>query len=135
MVDIVKDCPACGGRVADSAKSCPHCGAVQKQKTSFFTWFMAGLGVLAIVIGMGAAEKTANATCPPIDPILIKLRGEHVEAQADFTAKAQRLNASGTCVLEGDYGKAHQKFYFAVYTDGNKNNAHFIRLTRQELTK
>jgi hypothetical protein len=62
MVDIVKDCPACGGRVADSAKRCPHCGAVQKQKTSFFTWFMAGLGVLAIFIGLGAANNTTTSS-------------------------------------------------------------------------
>jgi hypothetical protein len=108
----------------------------QHGKTRIITWLMAAFLAFAFILGINASgSRPAKAACPATDPLLIQLRGEHVEAQADFTAKAQRLNASGTCVLEGDYGKAHQKFYFAVYTDGNKNNAHFIRLTRQELTK
>jgi hypothetical protein len=134
MVDIVKDCPACGGKVADSATACPHCGAKQKKKTGFVTWLMVAFLVFAFWIGISASNRTRQVfTCPPTDPLLIQLRGDHIEAQADFTAKAQRLNASGTCVVEGDYGHAYQKFYFAVYSDGDKSNARFIRMTREEL--
>lgn len=134
MVDIVKDCPACGGKVATSAKACPHCGAVQKKKTSLFTWIMAGFFAMMLLLVIGATnQRQSAATCPPINPASITLRGPHADAQADFTAKAQRLNASGICVIEGEFGESHQKFYFAIDKDGNPRNRYFIRLTREEL--
>jgi hypothetical protein len=134
MANKLKACTTCGGQLATSAVACPHCGAKQKKKTGFVTWLMVAFLVFAFWIGISASNRTPQVfACPATDPLLIQLRGEHIEAQADFTAKAQRLNASGTCVLEGDFGQAHQKFYFAVYSDGNKNNARFIRMTREEL--
>jgi hypothetical protein len=97
---------------------------------------MTGLLAITFFIGLSTSHTANEArACPPIDPVTIKLRGEYAEAQADFTAKAERLRASGLCVLEGDFGKSHNKFYFAIDKDGNPKNRYFVRLTREELKR
>lgn len=136
MADKLDLCGTCGGKVASSAANCPHCGAKRKEKTSTLTWILTGLLALAFFISLTTSNEPNEArACPPIDPNTIKLMGEYAEAQADFSAKAERLRATGLCVMEGDFGKSHNKFYFAIDKDGNPKNRYFIRLTREELKR
>ena len=128
-------CKECGHQVSDKATTCPSCGGKLKPKTSGVTKFAAWGLALAVVIGVATYEPATAPvhTCKQLDPLLLKLPESHTEAQADFTAKAQRLRASGICVIEGNWGSNHQKFYFAIDKDGKPQNYYFIRLTREEL--
>lgn len=130
-------CKECGHKVSDTADKCPSCGVKLKPKTSGLTKFAAwGIG-LAVVIGVATYEPATAPmqTCKPLDPLLLKLPDSHQEAQADFITKAERLRASGICVIEGSWGSNHQKFYYAIDKDGKPQNYYFIRLTREELKR
>lgn len=80
------------------------------------------------------ADQGVTSTCRPIDPASLGLPDDKAEARADFIAKAQRLNAAGTCVIEGSFGRDYGKFYFAV-RDGPNGKPYFLRFSRGELTR
>ena len=75
----------------------------------------------------------AGHTCKVMDPVLFTLPDDMAEAQADFMAKARRLRDQGHCVIEGNWGKAYRKFYFAIDKNDKPRDYFTMRFTRQEL--
>ena len=107
-------------------------------KTRPLTWLVLVLCVITGVLLVSVApEASPPRSCKPIDreTLVLLLGTERQEAAADFIAKAERLSASGLCVIEGGYGNAHQKFYFAIDRDGRPQNYYFLRFPRDELRK
>ncbi len=108
-------------------------------KTKPLTWFVLVLCVITGVLMVLSAPDSERAPrrCKPIDrKSLVRWRGdEWREAEADFIGKAERLNASGLCVIEGGYGKADQKFHFTIDRDGKPRNYYHLRFTRDELRR
>ena len=76
-----------------------------------------------------------KAACPPIDPATLWLPKDKDFAKQQFLAKAKRLNDSGQCVIEGSFGKAHDKFYITVSKSGSVRDAQILRFTFEELSK
>lgn len=138
---IVK-CKECGGEVSTRAAACPKCGARQPKRTRPLTWTMLALIVVTSAFVMmasddrGSGSKAVTTACAPIDrkALVLWLDADKREAEADFAAKAERLNASGKCVIEGAFGKENQNFYFAV-RDGPSGKPYFLRFTREELAE
>lgn len=128
------NCKECGHKVSDSAKACPSCGVKLRPKTTAFT--KAATICLVMIFGVAAftgdGETKVAAACPALDPVTLKLPEYLSEAQPDFMAKAEKLRSSGVCVVEGNWGASHKKFYFAAFNLGDKK-PYFIRLTREEL--
>lgn len=128
-------CKECGHNVSDTADKCPSCGVKLRPKTTTFTK-VAGVFILLILAIAGFTSNDGAAvaeSCRPLDPVLMQLPASHAEAQTDFIAKAEQLRASGVCVIEGNWGKSHQKFYFAVHPIGQESKPYFIRLNREQL--
>jgi DNA-directed RNA polymerase subunit RPC12/RpoP len=128
-------CKECGHNVSETANKCPSCGVKLMPKTSGLTKFAALL--ISITFGLGlffSNEPSApQSACRPLDPVLMRLPASHAEDQADFLSKAERLQASGVCVTDGNWGESYQRFYFSVHNLGQANHPYFIRLTREEL--
>jgi hypothetical protein len=104
-----------------------------------FTWFVLVLCVITGVLIVSTAPDAEQTTrrCKPIDrkSLVLWLSEEWREAESDFIAKAERLNASGLCVIDGGYGKSYQKFYYSIDKDGKPNNYYHLRFTRDELRR
>lgn len=127
-------CKECGHKVSDTADKCPSCGVKLRPKTTAFTKF-AGVLMLMVLAVVGFTSNDGAAVvpaCPALDVVTLQLPSSHAEAQTDFIAKAEKLRSSGLCVVEGNFGTSHQKFYFAVFEVSEKK-PFFIRLTREEL--
>ena len=75
----------------------------------------------------------AYAACPPIEKSSLWLPADKKFAEADFIAKAERLNKSGQCVIEGSWGSSYKKFYITVSKTGNIRDAKILRFTIEEL--
>jgi len=58
---------------------------------------------------------------------------DRLDALGHLIAKAERLNASGECALEGGWGNAYQRYYIAVSRSCNPDQAKNLRFTRSEL--
>ena len=130
-------CRDCGAEVSTTAATCTKCGAKQPRRTSPAAWFVACLflAIMLISIFQRGGSGTARTACKPLDPALLGLPTDKREAQADFIAKAERLRASGKCVIEGNFGRAYDKYYFAIDRDGQPKNYYFERFTRDELKR
>lgn len=87
--------------------------------------------VTAILLLVIAAP--AMATCPPIEAGALWLPADKEWAEADFKAKAERLNKSGQCVIEGSWGSSTKKFYITVSKTGRIQDAKILRFTAAEL--
>lgn len=59
----MKKCPACGGRVANTANACPHCGANLAARRSWW-WALAIVAVMAI-----AAIASLSSDDPALAPM------------------------------------------------------------------
>ena len=79
------------------------------------------------------ASGPALATCPPIEDGALWLPDSKKFAEGDFNAKAERLNKSGQCVIEGSWGSSTKKFYITVSTTGQIRDAMILRFTAEEL--
>ena len=75
------------------------------------------------------------AACPPIEEGSLWLPESKKFAESDFKAKAERLNTSGQCVIEGGWGSSTKKFYITVSKTGNLRDAKILRFTAEELKK
>ena len=96
-------CKECGHKVSDTADKCPSCGVKLKPKTSGLTKFAAvtiGITLVAGVFLYEPPSTVAYRACDPLVQGLIQLPDSRSEAQADFTAKAGRLMASGVCITD-----------------------------------
>ena len=93
------------------------------------------VGALGVaVIGVAGILTSAPAqSCKPVDRALLELPPDKAEAQADFLAKAQRLRASGKCVLDG--GFFFRQFYFTIGRNGQSKSVYIERFTRDELRR
>lgn len=58
----INPCKECGAPVSDKAESCPMCGAKQPKKTSKITWFVVGLFVFIIFVGVIGNSNNDGAT-------------------------------------------------------------------------
>lgn len=111
---------------------------MQAKKTSPLTWFALVLCIVTGYVWLGTRDITppTKATCPPTDPALMRLPADHQRVADAFKAKAQRLNASGTCVIEGSWGANYQRYYYAVFDAGkDPQRAYFLRYTADELNR
>ena len=55
----LKQCKACGGEVASSAKVCPHCGAKVKKKP-ILLFILGGLVLIGLIFGSSNDKGTSN---------------------------------------------------------------------------
>ena len=93
------------------------------------------IGVVAVAGAFSGPTQSATA-CPPIDRAALWLPADHREAMGDLLRMANKLNASGECVLEGSWGTTTQAYYLSVLRAGQPmKNARILRFTRQELAK
>ena len=97
-------------------------GVVMRIVTAFATYIL-----LSIVPG------AAMAACPSIEEGALWLPADKKWAEADFKAKAERLNDSGQCVIEGSWGSSTKKFYITVSKTGRIQDAKILRFTAEEL--
>lgn len=121
-------------KVAVDAKACPQCGAPRRRRTRLSTWIIGGAIAASLFAVIGRLGGGTASGCPPIRLSTLTLPPDKVEASEDFTAKAQRLNDAGKCVIEGSYGRSSQKFYVAVQGKNDPKPYH-LRYTREELRK
>jgi hypothetical protein len=82
---------------------------------------------------LSVLSGSAGAACPPIEDGALWLPNDKKFAEADFQDKANRLNESGQCVIEGSWGSSTKKFYITVSTTGNIRDAKILRFTPKEL--
>lgn len=73
------------------------------------------------------------AACPPIEDGALWLPESKEFAMADFKAKAERLNKSGQCVIEGSWGSSTKKFYITVSITGQIRDAKILRFSAEQL--
>lgn len=83
-----------------------------------------------LLLGSGAV-----VACPPVDQGALWLPKDKEFAKDRFLAKAERLNGSGQCVLEGSFGRSYEKFYITVSNTGSVKDAQILRFTYEELAK
>lgn len=101
-------------------------------------WFGVALILIAAVTMLATTswdeigDPSQASACRPLDMVVVELPEDKAEARSDFIAMAQRLNASGKCVIEGSFGRSHGKYYFAV-RDGPNGKPYFLRYSREEL--
>lgn len=131
------NCKECGHKVSDSAKACPSCGVKLRPKTPFLAKFALATITLTLIVGFytyeGPSTTTAYRACEPLVPGLIQLPPSHAEAQQDFTAKAERVLASGVCVIDGGWSDRTNSFYFSAFRPSAPKDYFHIRLNREEL--
>ena len=98
---------------------------------------MTGLHIVAVTVLVGCAvlSPSAYSACPPIEDGALWLPASKKSAEADFRAKAKRLNDSGQCVIEGSWGSSTKKFYITVSKSGQIKDAKILRFTADELKK
>lgn len=108
-------------------------------KAKPIAWFAFAICIAAGYVWLGArapTQQAARPTCPATDSALLRLPADHQPQAQAFAAKAQRLSASGLCVIEGSWGVNYQRYYFAVYDLGaGPKRPYFVRFTADELTK
>jgi hypothetical protein len=91
--------------------------------------------VIARPIDPDFRSAYSGHTCPMMEPRAFTLPDDKIEAQADFFAKAKRLRADGHCVMDGNFGRGHGKFYFTIDKNGKPQDFFIMRFTREELKK
>jgi len=150
-------CSRCNAQTFDDSRKCWQCGEPLPRKGgSFSVWrvlkmlaaFPLILIMLAFVARCVPAPMPQNPqtpvaakprpSCPPTDPLLLQLPDYKAHMQSAFFDKALQLNASGQCVIEGNWGKDSQTFYFAVSRPEDLNNAvkwRHVRYTEAELSQ
>lgn len=129
-------CRTCGKDVSRTAKTCPHCGESKPVPASNRTLTLViGFVALMWIVGKFSSPgtKTVDTSCPPLDDTTLWLPADKEFAKQKFIAKAQRLNASGQCVLEGSFGQGYQKFYITVSSTQNVRDAQILRFSLEEL--
>ena len=129
-------CKECGHKVSDTADKCPSCGVKLKPKTSGLTKFALITIGITLVAGFFLHEPEPTVTaraCEPLVHGLIQLPDSRSEAQADFTAKAGRLMASGVCITDGGWSESKRDFYFTAFNPSAPKQYFFIRLNREQL--
>ena len=87
----------------------------------------------ASYILLSTVSGPAMAACPPIEDGALWLPANKKWAEADFKAKAERLNKAGQCVIEGGWGSSTKKFYITVSESGRIQDAKILRFTAEEL--
>lgn len=135
----LKPCQECDHPISASAKACPQCGAVIR-RTSALTWYMAGLITLVLLIALPGLLSEREAArqaprCPAIQAGALWLPAEKMQAMAAFRAKAEQLNASGQCVLDGSFGTGLDRYYLTVSPTGKARDASHLRFTEAELMR
>lgn len=124
-------CPRCNAQTFDDSRKCWRCGKpLPRHREPFSLWrvlklliaiplMIAMLAVIARITPEPQSPRTPVAakprpSCPPIEEGALWLPDDKAYAMDAFIAKANRLNASGVCVLDGSWGIDHQKFYYSV---------------------
>lgn len=87
---------------------------------------------------MRAGNNTERAgierLCPMMAQQAVSLPDDKSLYLAGLLNEADRLNNSGTCVIEGGYGQDSGRFYLAV-RDHNGSKPYFKRYTAADLLK
>ncbi|MCX7206099.1 MAG: hypothetical protein NT086_08990 [Proteobacteria bacterium] len=136
-------CKDCRKENSTTAVQCIYCGGVIN-KTSRATWlatvFM-GLLLIMIILSKCSSSETVVSeavvaqACKPINEGALWLPKDKEFAQIQFTEKANRLNSSGLCVVEGGFGRSYEKYYITVSKTGDVRYAEILRFTYEELSR
>lgn len=136
-------CKDCRKEISTTAVQCVHCGALIN-KTSPMTWLAAVLiGLLLVVVILNKCTSSENVVskavvaqaCKPINEGALWLPKDKEFAQVQFTEKANRLNSSGLCVVEGGFGRSYDKYYITVSKTGDARYSEILRFTYEELSQ
>ncbi len=101
-------------------------------------YFLAGIGALVVAGlifgGGGSANQRAGLAglCPQIGQMAILTPDEKMFFRAILLNEADRLNNSGTCVIEGGLGRDSGLYYLAVRNHSG-GSPYFKRYTEAEL--
>jgi predicted RNA-binding Zn-ribbon protein involved in translation (DUF1610 family) len=129
-------CRTCGKDISRTARTCPHCGESKPvQAAPGVVGTIVAVLVLLWLLGRfwGSGTTTVHTACPTISDAALWLAPDKEFARREFVGKAQRLNASGQCVLEGGFGQGYQMFYITVSRSGNVQDAQILRFSLEEL--
>jgi hypothetical protein len=132
------NCKTCGKQVSQRAKVCPHCGEQRPAPASFRVVYLALilLALFALIVKFAGSDRTStHVTCPAIDYVGLWLPPDKEFAKQKFVKKAERLHASGDCVMDGSFGRGYEKFYFTVSRTGRVQDAQVLRFSLEELDK
>lgn len=101
------------------------------------TVVISGLCVLLLASVLTRGNVTTeraglSGLCPQMQQQAVTLPEDKALYLAGLLNEADRLNNSGTCVIEGGYGKDSGRFYLAV-RDHNGGKPYFKRYTAADL--
>lgn len=85
-----------------------------------------------------AAEGNSVAgpsKCSPIEEERFWLPDDQASAMPLFLDKARRINDTGTCVVDGWFGKNAHKFYMTIVPPGSSRIGRVVSFTHEELTQ
>ena len=91
--------------------------------------------LLCLISSFCAADDGVPGTskCPPLDPHRFWLPDDRSHAMEIFLEKARRINDSGTCVVDGWYGKNEHKYYMTVIPPGYNRIGKVVSFSFEEL--
>lgn len=101
-------------------------------------WLMivaAGISFLSTPTLSVAGDVPPDTKCPPVDQMRFWLPDDMDFAMSDFLAKATTINNSGTCVIDGWFGRNENKFYMTVVPPGYSKIGKVKSFTLGELRK
>lgn len=81
----------------------------------------------------GAADPPASSRCDPLDLTRFWVPDDMEFAMPDFIDKARKINDSGTCVVDGWFGRNENKFYMTVVPPGYHRIGKVRSFTLKEL--